>query len=369
MNHMTQPTAVARCWQRIERWLATFAPASTRQLRPGAEPAALQEAEARLGVKLPADFKASCRFHDGMEPESRLLLGNYDLSAVGGIANLRVQTAEAPDRTPSWVKEGRQLPVQPVWWHSAWLDIAWGEAGGIGRPHLCLDLAPTPGGTVGQVLAWSNDGAVSEVLFPSFAALLVTWADQLEAGLYVVRQPLLFPLRKIPYLAQRHAAFRERTPAKVTLEQALRCGWQLAQAPASSRLPDLAVQADVAPQSSFDFFSDLSILDSNEDEDPDAVEWDLFTYGQAVGREELSVYEQTFDSCVALYRAVLQMKDATPEDRCFAYYGWLSLYARHVDVFDEPREVLLSQWQEEVESLPLTHWAKLEFTLLKRWWR
>lgn len=368
MNLAPRPFAVSRSWQRIERWLATFAPAMLTCLRPGAEAGAHQAAEARLGVKLPADFKASCRLHDGMESESRLCLGNYDLYPVGGIADLRASTAEVPDRTPSWVKEGRQLPVEPVWWHPTWLDIAWGEAGGNGRSHLCLDLAPRAGGNFGQVLAWSNDGAVAEVLFPSFAALLLTWADQLEAGLYVLCQPLPFPLRKIPYLAQRQAAFRQRTPAKAILEQAISSGWRL-QAPGSIDLPDLATQTDVAPRSSLDFYSHLSLPNSYEDSETDSVEWDLFTYGQAVGREDLSVYEQTFDRCVALYRAVLQMKDATPEDHCFAYYGWLSLYARSMDFFNEPREELLTQWQEEVEPLPLTHWAKLEFTLLQRWWR
>lgn len=66
--------------------------------------------------------------------------------------------------------------------------------------------------------------------------------------------------------------------------------------------------------------------------------------GVSSDRTDLSVSEQTFDHCVALYRAVLQMKDATPEDRCFAYYSWLLLYARNMDFFDEPREVLLSQY-------------------------
>jgi cell wall assembly regulator SMI1 len=66
---------ISQSWQRIDTWLLAFAPAYAAYLFPGVTAEALEEAEAKLGLTLPADFKASYRIHNGAQGSTSLLKG------------------------------------------------------------------------------------------------------------------------------------------------------------------------------------------------------------------------------------------------------------------------------------------------------
>jgi cell wall assembly regulator SMI1 len=73
-------------------------------------------------------------------------------------------------------------PIQPVWRHPAWLNLTSNGAG----DNWCIDLAPLPEGHVGQIISFSHEIGPDCVIATSFQALLATFADELEAGIYVV---------------------------------------------------------------------------------------------------------------------------------------------------------------------------------------
>lgn len=254
--------SVTELWQRIDTWLHTFAPTRAALFGPGVTPEELAEAEETLGLTLPADFKASYRIHNGAESESGLLMGYSIFSPLSGVVSspeaykALLLDATWAAKVPYWVRYQQNLPVQPVWRHPSWLDFA---ARGDGDTW-CIDLAPAPGGHIGQVLFWSHETSVGGVLFPSFEALLSAYADQLEAGLYLNCSPVI-QLEKLTHLKERRAAFQQPSPAKSVLHQAIRSAWEHAQ---------------------------------NIDESLDA------------------------------FRQVLRMKAATPEDRFFAFYGLIT---------------------------------------------
>ena len=52
-------------WERLHTWLRENAPAGYGDLRLGASAEAIRAAERAMGLKLPADIKASYRIHDG----------------------------------------------------------------------------------------------------------------------------------------------------------------------------------------------------------------------------------------------------------------------------------------------------------------
>lgn len=62
-------------WKRIHAWLDENAPAGDGHLRPGATASAVQASESAMGLKLPADVKASYRVHDGQGNEPGLIGG------------------------------------------------------------------------------------------------------------------------------------------------------------------------------------------------------------------------------------------------------------------------------------------------------
>jgi cell wall assembly regulator SMI1 len=184
------PVSVPDCWTGIETWLAAHNPELRRALRPPVGDADLAALEASVGVELPHAFKESWRIHDGTgDTEGNLIPardapgdihGNattpggyylmpcseivYEWKSWKGLADM----GEFADRESA----GGQK-VQRAWWHTGWVPFA-SNGGG---DSICLDLAPGPDGTVGQVITMNHDSAEREVLAPSFARWL---ADMVE---------------------------------------------------------------------------------------------------------------------------------------------------------------------------------------------
>jgi cell wall assembly regulator SMI1 len=297
--------SIAQSWRRIDTWLQTFAPARATQFLAGLTAEELAEAEAVLGMTLPADFKASYCIHNGAEGNGYLLMGYLDFYPLrSGISLWRdyqelLQDANWAAAVPYWVECQQHLPVQPVWRHQGWLDFAGNGAGDT----WCIDLAPAPDGFFGQVLSWGHEVSVFAVAFKSFEALLSTYADQLEAGLHLGNGPAIM-LEELTHLQERRAAFQQPSPAKPILHRAIRSAWD---------------------------------------------------FGLA------------FDERAAAFRRVLLMENATPEDRFFAYYGLISLYVREAAYLDDPTPALFAQFEAEASRMPTAHWVHDEVALLKPW--
>jgi cell wall assembly regulator SMI1 len=148
----------------------------------------LVQAEATLAVTLPEDFKASYRIHNGGVSlfvgmsESFLPLADVvgDWFVYQDLKEHQSGWAETP---PGFLTdpERKRPPIQPVWWHEKLIPFATDGAGNT----WCVDLDPTPGGQVGQIIDWDHEDGPTRVLFPSFQALLSQLAHDLEAGKYL----------------------------------------------------------------------------------------------------------------------------------------------------------------------------------------
>ncbi len=177
--------SVADCWARIEAWLAGHNPALHRSLRPPAAGADLAALEAAVGAGLPADFRDSWRVHDGTgDVEGNLVPARDAPGDVYGNATMPggyylMPCSEIASEWQSWKRladvgefAGRESRggrgVQRAWWHPGWVPFA-SNGGG---DSICLDLAPGPGGTAGQVITMSHETAEREVLASSFGRWL-----------------------------------------------------------------------------------------------------------------------------------------------------------------------------------------------------
>jgi len=179
-------------WQRIEGRLNLHAPHAWQMLRPSAQDQEIQQAEVAMDITLPEDFKASCRIHDGgyvLDLVTDMMMFSLEeIAAEWQMFQELEKVGTWSDAAPPYyfteriTRSGWQTgPIQPTWWHQCWVPIGRDRAGN----HCCLDLAPAPGGFVGQVIDRDHETGPSRVLAPRFLDILSSFAQDMENGKYV----------------------------------------------------------------------------------------------------------------------------------------------------------------------------------------
>ncbi len=75
-------------------------------------------------------------------------------------------------------------------------------------------------------------------------------------------------------------------------------------------------------------------------------------------------WSNSLDESLRRFGQVLQMPEASPEDRFQAYYGLICLTGIYPGG-TSPKEAqhFLAQWEAETHTLPETHWARQELAL------
>jgi cell wall assembly regulator SMI1 len=147
-------------WKRIHAWLDANAPAGYGHLRPGTSAEAIRAAEKSMGLKLPADVKASYRIHDGQGKEPGLIGGEGWL-----LASLREVVASWRRWFQSNPKTAQRVPI-------AWIGTG---------DYVFLNLDPDAE-EPGSLMIQRRDSDDPDPLAPSFRAWLEDFADQLEDG-------------------------------------------------------------------------------------------------------------------------------------------------------------------------------------------
>ena len=168
-------------WKRIDRWLEANAPDLLASLNPGASDQEIAETESFLGVTFPDDVRASYRIHNGQAPDQGGLIEACELLALEDIRNQWSVWKELLDAGD--FADSRSSPVGPIvtdWWHPKWIPLTYDGSGN----HHSLDLAPAPGGNVGQIIMMWHDDSDRPLIAPSFREWLGALADGLESGDY-----------------------------------------------------------------------------------------------------------------------------------------------------------------------------------------
>ena len=73
------------------------------------------------------------------------------------------------------MKSGPDKGIRDDWWNPGWVPFADNGMGDL----FCVDLAPTPAGTAGQVITMNHETSKRELLAPSFAAWLADLAGKI----------------------------------------------------------------------------------------------------------------------------------------------------------------------------------------------
>lgn len=169
---------IEEIWERIEAWLGRYTPQVLPSFQPGATEEELKQAEAALGVALPEDLKALYRLHNGSNYAS--FLDRWALLSV----EQGVQTWQMGQDFFHFANREISAtgPVLRISWHPQWIPFMSDGAG----DYLCLDLAPGPGGDVGQVIYQGKETDGWGPFAPSLYWYLAFFATELEDGDYYI---------------------------------------------------------------------------------------------------------------------------------------------------------------------------------------
>jgi cell wall assembly regulator SMI1 len=173
-------------WKRLETWLAEHAPRILESLNPPATAESLAACEARLGVRLPEDVRASYIRHDGqayIQPFGAPgLFDGWRWLPLAGVVRLWTTWKELLDNgTIDNTPEETNGQVVGDWWNAEWIPFA---DSGMGYDRS-LDLHPGPRGSVGQVITVCHDDPRRPVLASSFREWLWDYLLDLEAGVFI----------------------------------------------------------------------------------------------------------------------------------------------------------------------------------------
>jgi len=216
-------------WKRIEAGFEMIhASVLLDDLRPGATDTEIQDTERFLGMTFPDEVKASYHLHNGSN--GKMLIGDPDQHIYQLYSSVEMmsdwqremdlqhqinQRAEQNRRErrnirlqqqKDWMDEGDLLdaenevffgfdqqvrcnpPDRGWWWHPGWVPLLRSDSG----VRLCLDLAPGPTGRIGQIIRLDFDSGdqCPPVIASSWQALLFTFAQNLEAGEYRLREDI-----------------------------------------------------------------------------------------------------------------------------------------------------------------------------------
>lgn len=172
-----------KIWKRIEDWLAVNNPKILNSLQPGATDAELHISEESMSIELPEDVKQSYRIHDGQSNIAPPLMGEWRLLSLKSIKKQWELMKELADKGQLTAKATSDGKVQAEWWNCKWIPIAHNGAGDF---H-CLDLDPTPNGSVGQMICFWHMSEERKVIASSFQIWLKEFAEDLESGRYKVK--------------------------------------------------------------------------------------------------------------------------------------------------------------------------------------
>ena len=139
-------------------------------LPKGASATAIARAEEALGLALPDEVRAWYAAHDG-GGDDYVLAGREFLSLAHMVAQWKIWKQLLDQGTFGANDHGApDIGVQKKWWISEWVPVTYDGAGN----HHVIDLAPAPGGQLGQVLSFWHDDSPRTVVAPSFLKWLAT---------------------------------------------------------------------------------------------------------------------------------------------------------------------------------------------------
>jgi cell wall assembly regulator SMI1 len=182
--------SVKESWTRIEAWLQVHAETIAGNL-PGPTPEdQIAACESEIGMSLPGDLRESYLVQNGVEyGEEELNLFPTPPDCFDEMAFCLLPVEAVAGEWKIWKElidgdEFEDVESEPApeinsdWWSDGWIPVAGNGAGDF----LCVDMKPSPKGTVGQVICAWHDMEERTLVAASWSDYLSGLADEMESG-------------------------------------------------------------------------------------------------------------------------------------------------------------------------------------------
>lgn len=154
--------------RRLEAWLREYRPDYLAQLLPGLTDAEYARFAEQFGVTPPHSFRALYQWRNGQPPRSSASLQhNMQFASAASV----LESKDVLDE----LQEGGEFE-DANWWSPAWLPFL---NNGMGD-HLCVDMAGSFTGHVGQVLNFWHDDNPRRIDHPDLETWLECFVSSLE---------------------------------------------------------------------------------------------------------------------------------------------------------------------------------------------
>lgn len=168
-------------WTKFEEWLSRHWPDGLSCLNPPASDEQISQLEERLDARLPADFVACLKIHNGQNGFSSVLDGMEFLSCEEIYSQWFVWKDLLDGGDFKDIFSEPEEGIKTDWWNPKWIPFTHNGGG----DHLCLDLDPAPSGLTGQVITMWHDMEARELKAKNFAEYFETYVNGVLAGKYV----------------------------------------------------------------------------------------------------------------------------------------------------------------------------------------
>ena len=181
-------------WLTLEHWLGQYFPEVLADLNPGCSDEEINELERHLDCKLPTDFKALYRCHNGQKGQATGIFCGLPFLSLGRVYE---QWTAWRDLAQDFAKEaedfddenlaaeitGESYPadaIKPTYINLKWIPFSDDSSGN----HLGVDLDPGSTGVIGQVINFGTDENNKFVIASSLTDFIAWMVGQYQAGNY-----------------------------------------------------------------------------------------------------------------------------------------------------------------------------------------
>ncbi|MFZ7104282.1 MAG: SMI1/KNR4 family protein [Peptococcaceae bacterium] len=176
---MTDLPSLTLTFAHIQSWMGDRAPGVN--LRPPADPAALDNFSAKSGLSLPDDLRELLLIADGETRGSAGMVGNWRMLSIKELqASWGLLDHIARNGAFDGLEAESPPYIRKTWWDSGWIPVASNDMGG----YFCLDTNPPEPERAGQVLLFLQDRPERPLVAGSLRAWFDRIARDLDADVY-----------------------------------------------------------------------------------------------------------------------------------------------------------------------------------------
>lgn len=173
---------IAESWEQLEVWLKKNWKDGYKDLNKPATDQEIAKLEKTLQIKLPEDFIALLKVHNGQKCNVGGFFDGSEFLSTESIIDQWTCWKELLDNNEfEGVFSNPQNGVKNDWWNAKWIPITHNGGG----DHICIDLDPVNPKDSGQLISMWHDSGERYIHQTDFKTWFNQYVDDVLSGNYV----------------------------------------------------------------------------------------------------------------------------------------------------------------------------------------